>query len=308
MGWEAAAVALEPPDPPRATGSQSVSREPSSPAGFDIAGHIGRLDANGFTVIEDFLTSAGVGAVKTALAAHLGSHAGRNDFEGFATERVYTLVARGRLFEEITEDARLMALLDRLLAPGYLLTASQAINIAPGETAQPLHTDDGFYRLARPRAAISYSMILAIDDFTATNGATEVIPGSHRWDDAQVAALFPHGAGEGVAQPMVMKAGSCIFFSGALVHRGGANRSAAPRLAITNQYCEPWARTQENYYLSVPREMVREMSPALQRLLGYDIWPPFMGHVTASHPLKTLADDHTPVVSREPRTALSLRN
>ena len=284
---------------------------------FDIAPHLTRLEADGFTVIDDFLTADGVAALKAALAPHLGAHSGRNNFEGFATERVYTLVARGRLFEEITEDARLMALLDRVLQPGYLLTASQAINIMPGEAAQPLHFDDGFYRLARPRAAISYSMILAVDDFTAENGATRIVSGSHVWDDARTAALFPGspassrpadaGKAPAVAEPLLLRAGACVFFSGGLVHRGGANRSTAPRLAITNQYCEPWARTQENYYLSVPREMVAAMSPKLQSLLGYDIWPPFMGHVTASHPLKTLSEDFTPPVAREPRTDLSLR-
>lgn len=277
--------------------------------GFDIEAHLARLETDGFTVIADFLTPAGVAAVRKALAPHLGSHSGRNNFEGFATERVYTLVARGKLFEEIAADARLLALLDRLLAPGCLLTASQAINIMPGESAQPLHFDDSFYRLPRPRPAISWSMILAVDDFTATNGATDVIAGSHTWDSDRVKSLFPEGEGDSAgAAPMIMPAGSCIFFSGALVHRGGANRSDKPRCAITFQYCEPWARTQENYYLSVPREMVADMSPRMQSLLGYDIWPPFMGHVTASHPMKTLAPDFSPLVARQPRTTVSLND
>jgi len=73
-----------------------------------------------------------------------------------------------------------------------------------------------------------------------------------------------------------------------LMHRGGANRSAAPRLAFSNQYCEPWARTQENFFLGVPRERAARMSPRLQVLLGYEVMPPFMGHVTASHPRKVL--------------------
>jgi ectoine hydroxylase-related dioxygenase (phytanoyl-CoA dioxygenase family) len=82
-----------------------------------------------------------------------------------------------------------------------------------------------------------------------------------------------------------------------LLHRGGANRSAAPRLALSNQYCEPWARTQENFYLGVPVERVRAMSPRLQALLGYEIMPPFMGHVTASHPAKVLRDGHVNAVA-----------
>ena len=54
--------------------------------------------------------------------------------------------------------------------------------------------------------------------------------------------------------------------------------------------------TQENFFLGVPQELVKSMSPRLQRLLGYDIWPPFMGHVTASHPLKTLEAGYVPPV------------
>src|SRR3546814_5962188 len=89
-----------------------------------------------------------------------------------------------------------------------------------------------------------------------------------------------------------MPAGACVVFLGTLLHRGGANRSGAPRLAFSNQYCEPWARTQENYFLGVPAAQVRRMSPRIQQLLGYDIWAPFMGHVSASHPLKR-SEEHT---------------
>src|SRR3546814_11594345 len=95
-----------------------------------------------------------------------------------------------------------------------------------------------------------------------------------------------------------MPAGACVVFLGTWLHRGGANRSGAPRLAFSNQYCEPWARTQENYFLGVPAAQVRRMSPRIQQLLGYDIWAPFMGHVSASHPLKALREDWIAPVTR----------
>ncbi|HEY8571886.1 phytanoyl-CoA dioxygenase family protein [Phenylobacterium sp.] len=269
---------------------------------FDADGHAERIRTQGYTVIEDFMDAATLAEVREMLAPYLGSHAGRNDFEGFKTERVYTLVARGKVFERLTEEPRLMALLDRFLQPGYLLTASQAICIYPGETAQGIHTDDGFYRQPRPRPAISYTMIAAVDAFTVENGATQVIPGSHLWGDP--------GAPERPSDPaemekmlvsMEMPAGAALVFPGTLLHQGGANRSQAPRLAFTNQYCEPWGRTQENFYLGIPREQVREMTPKLKQLLGYDIWPPFMGQVTASHPSKALEPGWIPpVVAQRP--------
>ncbi|MBW8813172.1 MAG: phytanoyl-CoA dioxygenase family protein [Caulobacterales bacterium] len=266
-------------------------------ARFDADAHAAQIRAQGFTVIPDFLDGDTIARVREGLAPFLDSHHGRNAFEGFKTERVYTLVARAKVFEGLAIEPRLLALLDRFLQPGYLLTATQSIQINPGEAAQDLHTDDGFYRLPRPRPAISYTVIVAVDPFTAENGATEVIPGSHRWgnpgdpnrpnDKAEMEALLV---------PMAVPAGAALVMAGTVIHRGGANRSAAPRLAFTNQYCEPWARPQENFFLAIPPEQVRAMPQRLQQLLGYDIWPPFMGMVTASHPAKALEEGWVPPV------------
>ena len=164
---------------------------------------------------------------------------GRNDFEGFATNRVYGLLAKSPTEATLVTHPRVLAILDAMLLPGYLLSANLAINLLPGETAQDVHFDDTFYPVPRPRRPIGISTIWAIDDFTAANGATEVIPGSHRWGDGP-----PPPDAELVT--VEMPAGSVVVFAGTLFHRGGANTTDRPRLAITPQYCEPWARQQEN--------------------------------------------------------------
>jgi len=237
----------------------------------------------------------------------LAHYRGRNTFEGRKTERVYTLVAKGRPFADMVAHPRILTLLDRLLMPNYLLTASQAINIYPGEAAQPLHFDDSFYALPRPRPPVSISTIWAIDPFTEENGATMLIPGSHRWGDefpAGAAAPADFNAKTGyrdVGQrgdwtvredytlvPATMPAGSVIVFSGTLWHGGGANRSDAARLAISHQYCQPWARQQENYTLAVTPEAAARLSPRIRAMLGFSIHPPFMGHIGGRHPEKRL--------------------
>ena len=256
---------------------------------FDVDAHAERMRRDGYTVIEDFLDADGLAAFRDALAPFQGTHHGRNDFEGFSTERIYTLVARGRIFEQIAADERLMALIGRFLQPNFLLSASHSISLEPGETAQSIHGDDGFYRQRRPRPPIGISVIGAIDAFTQANGATDIIPGSHLWgepgdegrpnDMAEIEAMLV---------PMEMPAGAALVFCGTLLHRGGANVTDRPRLAYTYQYCEPWARPQENWWLSVPREQVAAMPKPVQGLLGYEIIPPFLGMVSASHPAKTL--------------------
>jgi ectoine hydroxylase-related dioxygenase (phytanoyl-CoA dioxygenase family) len=253
-------------------------------------------DADGYVVLEGLLSNVELTDVREQLARLLDQGpTGRNDFEGMRTQRVYTLVGRGKTFERLVEHPAILSIVEELLLPNYLLTASQAIAIAPGETPQPAHTDDSFYTIPRPRPAISVSTMWAIDDFTVENGATEVIAGSHRWSDDELVNMYEGDDSVALApqyrphlRPVVMSAGSCAVFAGTLVHRGGSNRSSGLRTAISNQYCEPWARQQENFFLSIPKEKVGQMSPRLQSMLGYSVHPPFMGQVTARHPLKVL--------------------
>jgi ectoine hydroxylase-related dioxygenase (phytanoyl-CoA dioxygenase family) len=175
-----------------------------------------------------------------------------------------------------------LAHLDRLFQPNYLLSQAQVINVLPGSQAQPMHFDDGFYPWPRPRPALSAATIFAVDDFTFENGATLAIPNSHRWDEER----RPGPGDKTLAAEM--PAGSCILFLGNLWHGAGANTTQADRLAITAQYCEPWLRTQENYFLSVSRETVATLSDDMQRLLGYSIHPPFAGMVDGMHPRRKL--------------------
>jgi len=257
---------------------------------------LARYHECGFVVLPDVLDASEVGALQSALQPYLELDLhGRNDFEGERTQRVYSLVGRGAVFERTAEHPAVLELVDALLQPGYLLTASQAICIHPGETPQPVHYDDTFYSLPRPRPAVSVSTIWALDDFTAENGGTEVIRGSHAWSDEQLARYARGGAADDPSArlaPVEMTAGSLVLFAGTLLHRGGANRSSRSRRAFSHQYCEPWARQQESFMLTVPRERAKAMSPRLRALLGYSIHPPFMGQLAGRHPEKSLADDY----------------
>jgi hypothetical protein len=123
---------------------------------FNADIHLARLDGDGFTIVEDYMSADQLASFREGLTPYLGSYRGRNPFEGLATERVYTLVGRGKVYEDIASDQRLLAILDGLLAPNYLLSADHAICIYPGEQAQAVHFDDAFTR-SRGRGAPSAS-------------------------------------------------------------------------------------------------------------------------------------------------------
>ncbi len=86
-----------------------------------------------------------------------------------------------------------------------------------------------------------------------------------------------------------MSPGSAMFYLGSLWHGGGANQTSEPRLGVILEYAAAWLRPQENHCLAVPRSTVRELPQRLQELLGYNIYPPFVGYVDGSHPLKVLS-------------------
>jgi ectoine hydroxylase-related dioxygenase (phytanoyl-CoA dioxygenase family) len=213
---------------------------------------------------------------------------GRNDFEGFHTERVYALLAKAPPVARIIEHPDVLAVLDRLLVTHYRLSACLAIQVHPGETPQGWHADDSYVQVPRPRPMMGVSAIWAFDDFTEHNGATEVIPGSHAWGpDEQAAPDDPR------AVKVRMPAGSAVLFAGTLVHRGGAHRGDATRLAITPQYCQPWVRQIENMVLAVPPEIARGYSERIQELCGYDIFEPtFIGYVDGMHPKRLLDPEY----------------
>lgn len=261
----------------RSTAGTSIEVDPEL-----VESDLAALDRDGYLIVKNLLPPDVCEQIAATVDPLLGP-AGRNNFEGHQTQRVYSLLAKTRVCDHLVEHPRVLALLDRLLLPNYLLSQFQAINIGPGETAQFSHYDDSMYPLRRPRPALAVATVWAITDFTADNGATVVIPGSHRWDDHRK----PDDADEHLS--VVMPAGSVVLFLGTLWHGGGPNRTRdETRLAVTAQYCEPWLRPQEAFTLSTPRATVRTVSENIRRMLGYSIHPPFVGAVNGMHPKRIL--------------------
>ncbi len=260
---------------------------------------LAQLHTDGYFIIPSLLPAAQVQDIREALAPHLqGQLPGRNDFEGFESERVYALLAKSQVFADLAMHPLVLDVCEDVLGPNFMLSACLAINTHPGETVQPMHYDDSFYRIPRPRPAYGISTFWTIDAFTPENGPTEIIPGSHLWGDEVPVGKNLHEVFEsGYAKPeqdpeglvkVLMPAGSLMVTMGTLWHRGGANKSQRSRLLITPQYCVAWGRQMESMLLSVPPEVVAGYSPRVQELLGYSIHPPFMGHANGVHPAKTL--------------------
>jgi ectoine hydroxylase-related dioxygenase (phytanoyl-CoA dioxygenase family) len=243
------------------------------------------LRTDGYVIVDGLLGPDEVASAREDLVRVLAeTPTGRNDFEGFSTQRVYALFAKTRTFDDAATNPLVLGALDRILGH-YQLSAPVGIQIGPGEKAQVLHRDESVYPLPEPHPSVVVNTMWALDDFTPANGATRLVPGSHRWEVGQRPDA---GAEITVAE---MPAGSTMFYVGNLWHGGGANQTTRPRLGVILEYVVGWLRPQENHCLAVPRAVVRELPERLQELLGYNIYPPFLGYVDGRHPRSVLARD-----------------
>lgn len=249
---------------------------------FHVASVLEALRSDGVAVCEAVLDADRVDAITKALGSVLDeTPTGRNDFEGHGTKRIYRLFAKTRVFDDLAIDPVLLGVLDELLGHCQL-SAPTGIQIGPDEAAQVLHRDDSIYPLPEPHGDVVLNTMWAFDDFTEANGATRFIEGSHRWvpgrtpteDDAVVHAE--------------MSAGSVAFYTGSIWHGGGANTTDRPRLGVILEYAAAWLRPQENHVIGVDPAVVATVPERLQELLGYNIFPPFVGYVDGRHPRRFL--------------------
>jgi len=239
------------------------------------------LEQDGWALVENLMSADWVAAARSELEEILETTPyGRDDFEGHKTRRIYALFAKTRALDAAAIHPIVLAALDRALGH-YQLSAPTGIEIGPGETAQPLHPDDAIYPLARPHQEIVVNAMWPLCDFTAENGGTVLVPGSHRWANELPGPDSPKITIE-------MPAGSLLIYSGNLWHGGGANHTDRPRLGVVLHYSASWLRPVENHVLAVPQAVVRTLPERLQELLGYNIRPPFIGYVDGRHPKKVL--------------------
>ncbi len=225
------------------------------------------LDRDGAAIVDGLAPDDVLARFERELEPILGATpTGPDAFSGFNTRRTGGLIARVPTSRELVMHPLSLGAAGRLLAhaTNFQLHLTQVIAIGPGEPAQPIHRDQwAFDFFAFPDGyEVQCNTIWALTDFTDANGATRVVPGSHRNADGR------HFGPEDT-EPAEMARGSVLFYTGAVYHGGGANRSDTARIGINITYNLAWLRQEENQYLSVPPDVAATLPEDLLRLMGY---------------------------------------
>ena len=249
--------------------------------------HAAAIARDGYTIIEDAIEPELVGALSDDLRRLEDLYEivpADNSFEGSRTVRIYNLLALDPLYEAIPVHEHVLPVVERVLDHGCLVSSLSSISILPGETAQPIHADDQLIPLGKPHAATVCNSMWALTDFTAANGATRLVPGSHLADHS------PDYGAPYDSVPAEMPEGSVLVWHGSLWHGGGAYTTDERRVGIAMNYCAGYIRQQENQQLGIPREVAARFSPRLRELCGYGIYHGLIGHIDKHDPAEMLGD------------------
>lgn len=249
---------------------------PQFPADADVSEIGDALEQAGCVVVTDLIGSASREAVINEMAPHMAKAKVIQDddpeqFYPGQTRRVTALVTRSTtITDELVAHPISQSMSERFLIPnsefGYQLHVTAALEVGPGARGQILHREEDtftFFDLPRPNLIVA--SMWAISDFRADNGATKLVPGSHRWSAERVAEPDEIIQAE-------MPAGSVLFWLGGVLHGAGSNISDDWRYGVILTYSVGWVRQEENQYMDVPVERMRELSPEIRRIVGFDMY------------------------------------
>jgi ectoine hydroxylase-related dioxygenase (phytanoyl-CoA dioxygenase family) len=257
-----------------------------SPA--DLAAHLTSIDEQGYAIVEDAIELDLLDALTDdlhRLEVELGIVPASNDFEGDQTVRIYNLLVHGAHFEQVPVHPSVLPVVEGVLDAGCLISSLSSIAICEGETPQPIHADDQLMPIPKPHPPTVCNTMWALTDFTEANGATRIIPGSHRADSS------PDYGSPYDSIPAEMPRGSVLVWHGSLWHGGGANTTPARRIGLAMNYCAGYIRQQENQQLGIPREIAAGFDERLQQLCGYSVYHGLIGHIDKRDPIELLTGD-----------------
>ena len=233
-----------------------------------------RIRTEGFAIIPDLVDGARLAKLSDdsdALLHPIDNQPGLNGTR--VTGRMFKgLFRSSRAFDDIVVNPTIMAVVSGVLAPGkprrhhygtgpgIQLSTAMIKDVQPGENIRALHQDDGYFPIPRPRQPLVVNTLLAIDPFTAANGGTTLVPGSHLWKKR----LEP----DHDFVTVEMDAGSILMFDGALWHGHGPNTTRDQcRRALNLYYSCHWLRQIEGHYCGLPEAEVHGLPETLKALL-----------------------------------------
>ena len=227
--------------------------------------HLYNMTTRGYSVVPAMLEPSHRDRLKAALSRALAEYRpGPNQQSQNDRYLMHDLLCRDPMFGHLLEDESLQALLAPLLGPSWIMYAFTSSSLPPHGTnyGNRIHVDSPRWV---PGYAFNVGVMWALDDFTDDNGATQVLPASHRSADTPTPEFF-----ERHCVRLTCAAGSMILFDGRLFHRAGDNRTGAWRHALTMNACRSFMKQRFDWVRFIPAPISDALNAQARRLIGFD--------------------------------------
>lgn len=206
-------------------------------------------------------------AFDRSLESMYAAHGGREAMAAIDEHNtIRALLSTDRLFLDLATNGRIMAICRRMIGDYIVLNQQNGIINPPNRQAYnqaAFHRDLPFQHFVSSRP-LAINALFCLDDFTAENGATFVIPGSHKQE------TFPADRTvELLRSQITAPKGSFIVLDALLYHSGAVNRTESPRRAVNHLYTVPIIRPQIDLAAILGNDYTSD--PELRRLLGYEV-------------------------------------
>ena len=231
-----------------------------------------QLDQDGYVVLEDAMGSDLLRELRVRIGQVFDQEGDRAGQE-FRTEtnahRLANLVDKGDVFRRAIVLPAMLECVRHVLGSEIKLSSLNARSADPHtDVGQPLHVDMG--AIPDERGYWVCNTVWLLDDFTTENGATRMIPGSHKWgkrpQDELADPLAPHPD----EVLLIAKAGSIAVMNAHLWHGGTANRTTSPRLAMHAFYCRRDKPQQQYQKQLLGQDLQASLSGELREILALD--------------------------------------
>jgi ectoine hydroxylase-related dioxygenase (phytanoyl-CoA dioxygenase family) len=234
------------------------------------------LDTEGYLCLGQLLTDAEVNVVNKRIEEILAEEGENAGAELMASkyikhpkeegaDRLADLVNKGQVFDIFYTHPRVLAGIEAVLGNQYKLSSLNYRAAKPSKGLQKLHIDwknavpDGSYKVC--------NSIWLLDDFTANNGATRIVPRTHKLsvlpEDAMADPNQKHPDEILIQAP----AGSVYIFNSHVWHGGTTNQTSKDRRSIHSYFCtkdQPQQIDQQQY---ITEETKQRIGLAGQRIL-----------------------------------------
>ena len=230
-----------------------------------------QLDDQGFLPLSGILTPDQLGSLRVRLDELLqaeGDLAGTEFRQEAGTERLSDLVNKGAVFDISFTHPRVLAGIAQVLRADFKLSSLNYRAALPGQGHQALHTD-----WSEPVPAGEFRVcnsIWLLDDFTADNGPTRVVPGSHLRGSLPKDEMRDPAAPHPDEVTLLAPAGTVVIFNSHLWHGGTLNRTAMRRRALHAYFCRRSERQQVDQQQFARAETRARLTPAARYVLGLD--------------------------------------